>query len=934
MPILQRLALALIVAAAAFDPAPVLAEKAYIPDAENNLVSILDTATRTVTGSLTLDGGPPVFPSAMAITADGATAFVAEPISNSVVAVTLATGAVSATIPVGQTPIAIAVTPDGSAAYVANFDDGTVSVIENSSLQPVATLAVGQGPIALAFTPDGSKAVVANRMGNSVSVIDVASGTVSAPIAVSAEPSSVAVTPDGKKAFVSTSIGGVSVVDVATLSVANIPMTSNPGAVATGADRARARPISRPARAGSAATPPACDGCTVVVVTPDGREAFVVGEDAVAVIDVSTMAVTQDVSLPFITVAAAAITPDSRQLLIPTIDLGFPVGAPKNILVFDTTTFSLLGEIPVGPDPTALAVTADGSRAIVLDGNETTLTVASVPGRSVLGTVKAGPGLVQPTGVAASPDGSKVYVADALGARVFVIRTATDTVSSVFGVGAGPGFVAFTPDGRKAYVVNQVGGTVSAVDGTHDVVTGTIAIANPDWVAVTPDGSKAYVTDARDGIVSILRTATDTVTGTLSIPGAGMMSVAPDGRAYVLSTVAAGSGRGTFLSESIIPVDTAADTVSSGIPVGTFFSSDGEFAPETIVLAPDGNTAYAPVDIGYVTVDLRTGTVTPHLKSVLTGAIPSITPDGSQIYFLLGASSFSGEPPSGTVEILDTQAATVSFLPVGTAPSGFGTLFTPNSSPLAAAVLPGARSVQTGSTAAVFATLLNSGATALDNCAIGLDASAPAGLTMSYQTTDPTTNALTGTLDTPVALAAGGAQSFALFFQSGAAFADPGQVLTFECAGAPPAPIVTGVDTVDLAFSTGPTQDIIALVATAPQPGVATIPFSTGGATAFAVATINVGIAGTLTVSADTGSAQLPVTAALCPTDPATAACLQPPVAAFQQSFAANATPTFSVFLTASGAIPFAPGTSRVFVRFTDANGVSHGSTSVAVDTD
>jgi hypothetical protein len=48
----------------------------------------------------------------------------------------------------------------------------------------------------------------------------------------------------------------------------------------------------------------------------------------------------------------------------------------------------------------------------------------------------------------------------------------------------------------------------------------------------------------------------------------------------------------------------------------------------------------------------------------------------------------------------------------------------------------------------------------------------------------------------------------------------------------------------------------------------------------------------------------------------------------------ADATPTFSAFVTTSSAIPFAPASSRILIRFTDANGVSHGASSVAVTTD
>ena len=91
--------------------------------------------------------------------------------------------------------------------------------------------------------------------------------------------------------------------------------------------------------------------------------------------------------------------------------------------------------------------------------------------------------------------------------------------------------------------------------------------------------------------------------------------------------------------------------------------------------------------------------------------------------------------------------------------------------------------------------------------------------------------------------------------------------------------------------------------------------------------------AGTLTVATDTGAATLPLTATVCATNASTGACLAPPVASFPQSFQSNGAQTFSVFLSASAPISFAPATARVFLRFLDSSGVSHGSTSIAVET-
>ena len=260
---------------------------------------------------------------------------------------------------------------------------------------------------------------------------------------------------------------------------------------------------------------------------------------------------------------------------------------------------------------------------------------------------------------------------------------------------------------------------------------------------------------------------------------------------------------------------------------------------------------------------------------------------------------------------------------------------------LYAAILPGSRAVQLGTTATVFATLINSGPTDFADCFLSTMPSVTApGLSFAYQTTDPVTNTPTGTQNTPVPIPGnGGSQSFLLSFSSylSQPFTESGLQLSFGCSQGPNpttisyAAIVPGVDTVDLSMSATPVPDIIALAATPTGNGVVEIP--SGGSAAFAVASLNLGSTAPITVSVDTGGAVLPVTATLCETDPATSQCLATPTAALTLDFAADAAPTFSVFAQANSAMPFAPATSRLFVRFEDASGGTHGSTSVAVDT-
>jgi NHL repeat len=247
-----------------------------------------------------------------------------------------------------------------------------------------------------------------------------------------------------------------------------------------------------------------------------------------------------------------------------------------------------------------------------------------------------------------------------------------------------------------------------------------------------------------------------------------------------------------------------------------------------------------------------------------------------------------------------------------------------------ASVLPGSRSVQLGTPATIFATMINSGSSSLESCQIALPVTAPAGLTLSYQTTDPATNTLTGTANAPATIAAGGLQSFVVSFSGSSAFDAPGLPLDFDCAGAAPAAVITGVDTVDLAMSSTPIADIIALAATPTNNGI--VQLQQGSSGAFAVASTNLGVTAAIAVSADTGGATLPVTATLCQSNPANGECLAAPAASVSLTYAGGTAPTFSIFITATGAIPFDPANSRIFVRFKDSAGELHGSTSVAVE--
>ena len=161
-----------------------------------------------------------------------------------------------------------------------------------------------------------------------------------------------------------------------------------------------------------------------------------------------------------------------------------------------------------------------------------------------------------PSGMALSPDGSKLYVAlngaNALG----VIETATDTVEQKIHVGNAPRQVVLADGGTVAYVSNeggrpsQPGDFTNLSDGTPIVanrktggaITGTVPVVNLttgqesqeipvglEPTALYQDGSTLFVANSNDDSLSEIDETTNTVAQTVRtnpVPGARVGSYA------------------------------------------------------------------------------------------------------------------------------------------------------------------------------------------------------------------------------------------------------------------------------------------------------------------------------------------------------------------------------------------------------------------------
>lgn len=242
---------------------------------------------------------------------------------------------------------------------------------------------------------------------------------------------------------------------------------------------------------------------------------------------------------------------------------------------------------------------------------------------------------------------------------------------------------------------------------------------------------------------------------------------------------------------------------------------------------------------------------------------------------------------------------------------------------LGAAVSPAARAVALPpggtATATTYATVVNRTDNALGNCDVDLPGRFN-NLQLDYAWTDPATNALiSGSENVPFSLGPRGSQSLVLAITADEVF-DGIIPPVFECANGTPADPLYGVNTLELVVSDTAPTDILAIgVALPDNDGVIRIA-SEGGRQAMAVAAINIGAAGDVTVrpvGVYGQNADLPADLTICETGP-DSRCLSAPVNQLVVPFASNEVRTFAVFAQAwaGSAIPLAPANNRVEVQF------------------
>ena len=113
-----------------------------------------------------------------------------------------------------------------------------------------------------------------------------------------------------------------------------------------------------------------------------------------------------------------------------------------------------------------------------------------------------------PSGIAATPNGKWLYIAENLSNKVAVIDLATKKVVTKIDVGEYPYDCTITADGKRVYVSNWGSRNVGVIDTATNKVIGTIATGDhPNDLELTRNGKLLYVANANSNTVSVIDTA-------------------------------------------------------------------------------------------------------------------------------------------------------------------------------------------------------------------------------------------------------------------------------------------------------------------------------------------------------------------------------------------------------------------------------------------
>ena len=256
-----------------------------------------------------------------------------------------------------------------------------------------------------------------------------------------------------------------------------------------------------------------------------------------------------------------------------------------------------------------------------------------------------------PSGLAVSPDGKTLYVADHFGNALSIVDIATgdetrvpviDETCAIGPLGdpsegkncAFPYAVTLSEDGTKAYVSNWGQNTVAVVDTAKGELIKRIEVGtHPSAMTLSPAEPRLFVANSESDSLSVIDTRSDTVVRTTSVHPYRDAPVGSAPNAIAISD----SGRRLYVADAgnnavtVFSVGAARDKRLGYIPTGWY--------PTGVALDPDGRTLYVENSRG-----LGAG---PNPGGPVPGKTPESPPDQYIGSMIKGSLSIVDVPSTG-----------------------------------------------------------------------------------------------------------------------------------------------------------------------------------------------------------------------------------------------------------------------------------------------
>jgi len=360
-------------------------------------------------------------PIEMTFSPDGHSLYVVCQDSDEVRVVDPASAKVVGSIHVGHVPRGIALSPDGRRLYVTNASSDSVSVIDTSSREVVQTLPTGFEPAGAVLDKSGATLYVANRLSSDISVIDLSSGVEIKRLLAGRGASYLALSPDGKwiycthiypnpGAFRSEPDSEITIIDTSTRKVVDRKALHNVAGMFHVAASADGKLVAVAQLRPKNLIPLAHVEHGAVF----GDSLTLFGDDIGGIVQIPIDELDRYYALPW----GVAITPDKSKIFLTTAGSQSvtAIDVPQLLKTVRTRRQSFANDlsasaeyvtarIPVGHNPRGVALSPDGKRLYVANRLDDTLSVIDIETQKMISTIDLG----GPTNVDALRRGERLF---------------------------------------------------------------------------------------------------------------------------------------------------------------------------------------------------------------------------------------------------------------------------------------------------------------------------------------------------------------------------------------------------------------------------------------------------------------------------------------------------------------------------------------------